>query len=103
MLKWIFLGSIFALAACGEAPELPEHTVEETSLAPRQGQRVQVNVSADISRAECEQLINRYRSDGAPDGQVGVNKPSAKLGGSLAPWCIENFEGDGITFNDSLF
>lgn len=103
MLKWIFVGSIFALSACSEAPKLPEHAVEKTSLAPRQGQRVQVNVGADISRAECEELINNYRSDGAPDGQVGVHKPSSKLGGRLLPWCVENFEGDGITFNDSLF
>lgn len=99
----------FALtSACGDSSvsppaELPTHTSETSSLAPRTGKRVALTVTNDISRDECRALINAYRREGAPDGQVVVHKPSAALGGQSLPWCVENYDGEGIRFNDELF
>lgn len=100
---------IFALtSACSdksaEPPaDLPIHTSETSSLEPRTGKRVTLTVTNDISRDGCRALIEAYRREGAPDGQVGVHKPSAALGGQSLPWCVENYDGEGIRFNDELF
>ena len=93
-----------ALAACSNGTiALPEHSVERSSLAPKEGERVQVEVTRDISKNECSALIERYREEGSPEGQVSVRKPSKMLKGRSTPWCIENFDGKGIVFNDGLF
>lgn len=87
------------------AENLPEHTVEVSSLEPRKGGRVQVRVKAFISDEDCSALIEAYRDRGAPDGQVGVNMPSniEALNGAIVPRCLENFDGKGIVFNQELF
>jgi hypothetical protein len=93
-----------ALAACSNGTiALPEHSVERSSLAPKEGERVQIKVTRDISKDECSALIERYRAEGAPDGQISVRKPSKKLKGMAAPWCVENFDNSSVVFNDSLF
>lgn len=75
-------------AGCSSGPPLPEHTVDRQPLYDNNA-RVTVRVRADISRAECEALIDKYRSIAGPTGQVAVRKPSAKLEGpfrnELAP------------------
>lgn len=95
------LAGLLLLTACGEP--LPEHVVEKSSLGPRMGDRVQINVVGEATKAQCLALIEEYRSDGAPDGQVVVTKRSAKLNYRKAPWCIENFDGAGVNFNDFYF
>ena len=84
---------------------LPDHTVEMSSLAPKTGKRVQVTVKIDITESECVSLISAYQSGGKPDGQVSVHKPSniKALAGALVPWCVENFNGQGIVFNRYYF
>lgn len=87
-----------ALAACGDG--LPEHTVEMSRLV--EGQRVQVEAAGDITRDECISLIEKYRADAEPNGQVGVHKFNETLG-RVSPWCVENFDGRGIQFNEFGF
>lgn len=89
------------IEASGESVPLPSHSVEETSLNNR-GYRIQVTVTHDITKAECEALIDKYRDRaGPPDGQVSVHKPN-KFNGDPAPWCVDNFEGE-ISYNEGLF
>lgn len=89
------------MAGCNAASEsLPEHKVEVTNLF--EGQRVQVNVSADITREQCIALIENYKGD-ANGGQVSVHKPAPAMQGELSPWCYYNFDGEGVRFNDTIF
>lgn len=101
--SWAMVLATFVLVGCAPEQELPEHSVEMSSLAPKSGSRVQVSVRSEISEADCSNLIERYRSDGSPDGQVSVHMPSALLNGTMAPWCVENFDGSGIKFNRTMF
>ena len=92
------------LTACGTTnADLPEHDVDISALGAKDGQRVQVNVNSDISKEQCITLIDAYKSKAAPDGQVSVHKPSQMLEGQVAPYCVENFDGAGVRFNDTLF
>ena len=95
-----------AVTACSpNMPELPAHVVAADSpLPPREGRRVQIDSSdADLTREECSALIEAYRDRAAPDGQISVHKPSQILDGKLTPWCVENFDGKGVRFNDNMF
>lgn len=80
---------------------LPEHTiVDESRLS--EGMRVQINSdNENLTKEQCVLLINAYRDKGLPNGQISVHKPSTikALGGSVLPFCVENFDGEGITFN----
>ena len=67
------------------------------------GKRIQINVLTDISSDDCTHLVQRYRSEGEPDGQISVRKPSKAADGQLFPWCVENFDGRGLQFNEGLF
>lgn len=89
------------LTACGDdATGFPGHTVEMSRSV--EGQRVQVEASGDITRDECISLIEKYRADAEPNGQVSVQKFNKTLG-YVAPWCVENFDGRGVQFNDFGF
>lgn len=88
------------IQASGESAALPSHSFEETSLNDR-GNRIQVIVTHDITKAECEALIDKYRDKAEPAGQVSVHKPN-KFNGEPAPWCVDNFEGD-ISYNEGFF
>jgi len=85
--------------------ELPKHTIiENTSLAPKDGRRIIIRVyDANLTKDQCRDLINKYRINAGSEGQVTVNKPSAKLMGEILPWCVDNMDGKGIFFNDDLF
>jgi len=85
--------------------ELPEHTIiENTSLAPKDGSRISIQVDDEnLTKEQCRNIINKYRVNAGPEGQVAVNKPSAKLMGEIVPWCVDNMDGKGIFFNDHLF
>lgn len=87
------------------AHTLPSHVIADDSpVPPRKGHRVQINSQdTDLTKEECRALINAYRHRAAPDGQVSVRKPSQAFNGQLTPWCIENFDGQGIRFNDNMF
>lgn len=87
------------------AAPLPPHTVaDDSSLAPKDGRRVQLNSdNPDLTKEECTALVNAYRKKGGKEGQVSVHKPSKMMRGSLTPFCYENFDGKGIVFNDSMF
>jgi len=89
-------------SGCSSGPPLPDHTVDRQPLYDNNA-RVTVRVRNDISRAECERLIDEYRSIAGPTGQVAVRKPSAKLEGQILPWCVDNQDGRGITFNTDWF
>ncbi len=107
-MKSVFLASsllcsMIVSAAPIYASSLPEHIVKKTSLAPSQGLRVQIDAMDDITKNQCISLIDAYRNDGAPEGQVSVHKASKTMGGKMLPWCVENFDGEGIQFNDLFF
>lgn len=80
---------LLASAGCSSGPPLPDHSVDREPLYDNNA-RITVRVRTDINRAECEALIDEYRSIAGPTGQVAVRKPSAKLEGRLLPWCVEN-------------
>jgi len=101
--KYITLGILLALAGCDNGIPLPKHGVETSPLQPRQGERVQINVDEAVSNDVCRALIEQYRSRGAPDGQISVHMPSAKLANQMAPRCVDNFDDTGIIFNEGLF
>lgn len=86
-------------------PELPPHSVAgDSSLAPKDGRRIQLNsTNPNLTKDECIALINGYRHKAGKEGQVGVHKPSNVLKGSMTPWCVENFDGRGIVFHDYMF
>ncbi len=93
------------VSGCDEASEvvLPDHTIETSSLAPRDGMRVQVNTNIVLTDAECETLIAEYSDQAEPDGQVSVHMPSAAFDNQILPFCVDNFEGEGVTFNRTMF
>jgi hypothetical protein len=66
------------------------------------GVQVQVLVDVIITRGECRQLIAAYRKR-AKGGQVSVHRPVDSHSSGRAPWCVDNFDGRGVTFNETLF
>ena len=97
------------LAACQDrngpevldgSKELPLHEKEVSQISS--GQRVQVNVNVDITREQCVALIENYKGVAA-GGQVSVHKPIPAFPDTLAPWCVYNFDEDGIKFSDAVF
>lgn len=101
------------LIACGgngiDASQLPKHTIQESSLGAK-GLRIQINVhDSFLPKADCENLINYYKSRAEPSGQVSIRGPSAKLQ-KLFPddpkskepqvWAYDNLDGTGIHYND---
>lgn len=81
------------LAGCGH--DVPDHTIKETTLI--EGQRIQIDVSEDISREECIALILKNREKAEPNGAISVHKYNKALG-RLSPWCYDSFDGRGVTF-----
>ena len=79
---------------------LPEHEIRRGALF--EGQRIAVQVDQDISRSECRALIRHYERQ-AQGGQVAVSKPNQALDGGSFPWCVQNFDGRGIQFNEASF
>ena len=66
---------------------------------------IQINVNdANLSKAQCSSLIEAYRKNALPEGQVSVHKPSTVKGldGAILPYCIDNFDGEGITFDTTF-
>ncbi|MBK7920026.1 MAG: hypothetical protein IPJ94_27975 [Chloroflexi bacterium] len=82
---------------------LPTHTVaSNTSLSPKDGRRIEIHVS-DINptKDECEQLINAYKNEAGSRAKYQYCKPNKS--GELRPWCVDNMDGNGISFNDFHF
>lgn len=99
------LAITIALAACG-GPSLPPHTVVDyVTLRPHHdGRRVGIHAHSPVlTKIECQRLIDHYRGDAGKEGQVVVRKPSPLFGGRMTPWCVENFDGKGVQFNDQPF
>gem|GEM_PF-6153312 len=90
------------ISNCSSVPPLPDHSVDRQPLYDNNA-RVTVRVRTDISRDECEALIDEYRTIAGPTGQVAVRKPSAKLEGQVLPWCVENQDEPGVRYNTDLF
>lgn len=84
---------------------LPPHAIaDDSSLAPKYGRRIQLNsTNPDLTKDECIALVNSYRHKAGKEGQVSVRKPSKVFKGSMTPWCVENFDGQGIVFFDHMF
>ena len=101
-MRIFVLAGFMAVAACGPFTPLPPHTFTSDPLYAGSN-RVQVDVSSDISAEECEALLENYSSMAGSEGQVSVHKPSAKLEGTSAPWCVDNRDGEGVRWNDTLF
>ena len=104
------------LVSCGgsgiDASKLPKHTVQESSLGAK-GSRVQINVQdAYLPKADCENLVNFYKSRAKPNGQVCLYGPSVKMQ-KLFPddpdsrkpqvWAYDNLDGTGIHFQTANY
>jgi len=95
----ILSAAICAALGSALAQSIPEHTIAEKSVLSN-GLRIQINVDdAELSREQCTTLIEAYRDNARPEGQVSVHKPSKLLVGQVLPYCVENFDGSGINFN----
>lgn len=55
--------------------------------------------AAAVPRQHSIDRLTANRSIAGPTGQVAVRKPSAKLGGQVLPWCVENQHEPGVFFN----
>lgn len=98
------LSGLLASTSLASAQDLPQHTVVDESPPPN-GMRVQIKVDdANLSQAECSALIEAYRAKALPEGQVSVHKPSTieVLDGAVLPYCVENFDGEGISFDTAM-
>lgn len=106
--RGVFSVLIFVVAGCLPEPQnhnqatqssLPAHQVASNS-AIYNGRRIEIHVQdSGLSENECRELIDNYRPQAAPNGQVSVRKPNESFGGGLWPWCVDNFDGRGVTFN----
>ena len=89
------------------ANQLPDHTVASDrpiGLTGSGARRIEVHVmDGGITREQCRALLKKYAARAGPNGQVTVQKPSAKWGGELYPWCVDNRDGSPIFFNDFFF
>lgn len=78
-----------------------EHTVKMNAPLPREmGNRIEIHV-ASATKAEARELIEKYRLQAQPSGQVSVRKPCSM--GYLMPFAVDNLDGQGVTFNDEWF
>jgi len=95
----------YAFNSSEVSPSLPQHILaDNSSLAPKDGRRIQINsYNPNLTKDDCIKLIAAYRKKAEPGGQVSVHKPSKILQGSMTPWCVENFDGRGIIFDDRAF
>lgn len=83
---------------------LPPHQMSETSLG--NGKRIQIDAkNPQLSHDECSRLAEKYATAAGQGGQVVVQKPnpSAPWNGKLLPFCIDNLDGKGVSFNDFYF
>ncbi len=106
MRSFLLIFAILVLTGCDGKPvqPLPKHQVETSTLAPKEGLRVQVNVPDEaITDTQCKALVEEYASQAEPDGQVSVHMPSVVFEGQVLPFCVDNFDGEGIKFNRNLF
>ena len=89
-----------------EDPTLPPHTVSQSSLGGGDRKRIQVDANnSQLTHDECSNLASRYSPYAGSGGQVVVQKPSVSppWNGKLMPFCLDNMEGEGITFSDFNF
>lgn len=94
--------AVAVLIGCGQG--LPQHEVETSSLAPRQGKAVRIAVQDPaMTRDQCRKLLNRYAAQARPDGMVAVSKPSPVLRGTPGVFCREDAQAPGVHFDDKLF
>lgn len=93
----IFIVYIFV---ADDKASLPAHVVSKNDpIPPKAGRVIHLTVSDQgLTRDECSRIIDAYRRDASPDGQVAVHKPPAPSG-AAQPWCVENFDGAGVRFN----
>lgn len=87
------------LALSGKGEPLPKHAVHVSPLPD--GRRVEIDVSSQITKEQCEALIHRYIPIGRPNGQVSVHVPG-HFTRQLAPWCVYNYDSAGVIYNYEL-
>lgn len=104
MLRRIGCGLAALLLAAGlAAPGLARELPHRLHIEPYDGgKQIQVIVGFIITRAECRHLIAAYR-ERAKGGQVSVHRPIDSKSRGRGPWCVDNLDGRGVTFNDDLF
>lgn len=103
----------FCLVGCGSQPaaiaptpiNLPAHTIKEAVLAPGSNRVEIASSDPQLSRSDCEALVNNYLDRAGKAGQVSVQKPNPKppWNGKMLPFCVNNLDGKGTSFNDSFF
>ena len=101
MRQLLLYAILFSYVSATSAQGLAEHTVVDESPLSN-GKRIQVNVEdPNLSKTDCAALIDKYRSRAGAEGQVSVHKPSTvkALGGSVLPFCIDNLDGSGVSFD----
>lgn len=86
------------------AVKLPSHKVVHTPLAG-DSNTVRVTASAQLTREECELLIEKYKPLAKLGGQVVVEKPNpnSPWNGKILPFCVNNMDGASTSFNDFYF
>ena len=104
MQRWIGSGLVALLLAAGfAAPGMARELPHRLHVEPYDGgKQIQVIVGFIITRAESRQLIAIYR-ERAKGGQVSVHRPITSKTHGRGPWCVDNLDGRGVTFNDDLF
>jgi hypothetical protein len=92
-------------APSAEDAGLPAHTVSQSPLSGNSN-RVQVTSNdPQLTREQCSDLARNYAPSARPGGQVVVQKPNPNppWNGKMLPFCVDNMEGEGLTFNDVYF
>jgi hypothetical protein len=80
---------------------IPEHEVVSiTSLSPKAGSRVQINVTdVNLTKEGCTTLLIAHSRKAGSGGQVVVYKPDPDWDNEMGPWCVNNMDGAGPKFN----
>lgn len=100
-LSILTTGLIVLLAACSKPTPLAAHNFTTEPLGA-DSHRVEIVTLDTITRAECIALADNYRKRAGAAGQVSVRVPIASLDGETAPWCVDNLDGKGVTFNSHI-
>ncbi len=100
---------IMIISGCGGKPPdssseiLPAHTIASRVSLGNNSERIQIDSSdPQLSREDCSKIANKYQPSA---GQVSVHKPNPKppYNGKMLPFCVNNVDGKGVSFNDYFF
>ena len=82
----------------------PHKVIENQSLAPKDGWRIEIHVSnSRLSHDDCLRIIDAYAGAAGNEGQISIRKPSRKFDNRMLPWAVDNLDGEGVIFMEQLF